>query len=179
VIGYRHVDPRYPFLWDSDAQPAGRWHAEGEGPANYFADTPDGAWAEFLRHEEITDPVDLPGVRRAIWMVDLGAVERTDQEAEPGRLPVALLTGGLDTYPRCQDEARRLRASGVTALRARSAALLPGEAAGFHTNRGLRRAARRDGQVIVLYGPRPALDGWQVCAEGRPNQRLLGAVRHL
>src|SRR5205823_2277822 len=31
----------------------------GDGPAQYFADTPVGAWAEFLRHEGITDEADL------------------------------------------------------------------------------------------------------------------------
>jgi len=56
VIVYRHTDPRFPFLWESGGQPAGRWNAEGEGPVNTFADRPEGAWAELLRHEEITDP---------------------------------------------------------------------------------------------------------------------------
>ena len=65
VIAFRHTDPRYPFLWECGSQPAGRWHAQGEGPAHYFNDTPDGAWAEFLRHEEITEPEDLSGIRRA------------------------------------------------------------------------------------------------------------------
>ena len=46
----RRADPRFPFLWESSAQPAGRWHGSGEGPCHYFADTPYGAWAELLRH---------------------------------------------------------------------------------------------------------------------------------
>ena len=41
--------------------------AGNEAPVHYFSDTPDGAWAEFLCHEEITDPEDLPGIRRALW----------------------------------------------------------------------------------------------------------------
>ena len=59
MIGFRHADPRYPFLWEGAGQPAARWHAAGDGPAHYFCDTPDGAWAEFLRHEEISDPDDF------------------------------------------------------------------------------------------------------------------------
>src|SRR5262245_40501368 len=55
MILFRQVDARFPFLWEDARQPAGRWHAAGDGPAHYFADTPDGAWAEFLRHEEITE----------------------------------------------------------------------------------------------------------------------------
>src|SRR5262249_44717317 len=108
VIAFRQVDARYPFLWEDASQPAGRWHGDGEGPAHYFADTPDGAWAEFLRHEEITDAEDLPTIRRQMWAVDIGesALERVT-------LPEAVLTGGPDTYPDCQSEARALRLRGV------------------------------------------------------------------
>ena len=71
MIVFRHTDPRFPFLQEAAGQPAARWHAPGEGPVHYFADTADGAWAEFLRHEEITDPADLAGIARAIWSIDL------------------------------------------------------------------------------------------------------------
>jgi hypothetical protein len=66
TVGFRHGDPRFPFFWESDRQPEGRWHGSGEGPVQYLADTPDGAWAEFLRHEEITEVADLAGVRRRL-----------------------------------------------------------------------------------------------------------------
>ncbi|MCY4497903.1 MAG: hypothetical protein OXC14_11510 [Rhodospirillaceae bacterium] len=39
-----------------------------------FCDTPDGAWAEFQRHEEIHDPEDFLTIRRALWAVDIGEV---------------------------------------------------------------------------------------------------------
>ena len=38
---------------------------------NYFADTPTGAWVEFLLHEGIAGPEDLVGVRRSLWAVEL------------------------------------------------------------------------------------------------------------
>ncbi|MGH3503017.1 MAG: RES domain-containing protein [Nocardioidaceae bacterium] len=177
MIGYRHADPRYPFLWEDSSQPAGRWHGPGEGPVNYFADTPDGAWAEFLRHEEITDPADLAGVRRALWIVNLGSVMDAVDTRDATRLSAATLTGGRDSYADCQEEARRLRAGGASAIYSFSAALKPGEAAGFHTHDGLRRAERWDGGVIGLFGPRPDLVGWQACADGRPNVRQLASVR--
>ena len=72
MIVFRQVDARYPFLWEDASQPAGRWHGDGEGPAHYFADTPDGAWAEFIRHEEIDDVADLPTIRRQMWAVEIG-----------------------------------------------------------------------------------------------------------
>ena len=89
MIAFRQVDGRYPFLWEDAGQPAGRWHADGDGPAHYFADTPDGAWAEFLRHEEITDPEDLVTIRRQMWAVEIG-----DARAVRVRLPHDVVTGG-------------------------------------------------------------------------------------
>ena len=71
MILYRHTPPALPFLWETPEQPPGRWHGEGEGPAHYLADTPDGAWAEFLRHEDITRPGELAGIDRAIWAVEV------------------------------------------------------------------------------------------------------------
>ena len=59
MIVFRHTDPRFPFLWETAGQPGGRWNAEGEGPVNTFADRPEGAWAELLRHEEIADSRDV------------------------------------------------------------------------------------------------------------------------
>src|SRR5436190_1844945 len=71
MIAFRHADPRFPFLWESAAQPAARWHDDGDGPVQYFADTPNGAWADFLRHEAIVDPDDLATIQRAIWAVEI------------------------------------------------------------------------------------------------------------
>jgi hypothetical protein len=173
VIGFRHTDARFPFLWEDDSQPPGRWHGEGEGPVHYFSDTPDGAWAEFLRHEDITEPADVAEVRRAVWAVELGRPPREEPE-----LGIRTLTGGLRSYRACQGEARRLRARGTKGLVAPSAALMPGAAHGWRVEGGLRRGAPRDGKVIALFGPRPDLVGWEAVHEGRPSARLLGRVRH-
>jgi hypothetical protein len=171
VIGYRHVDPRLPFLWEGPDQPAGRWHGDGEGPAHYLAETPDGAWAEFLRHEEIDDPQDLATIRRAIWAIE---VPDDEPEASP-KLTRAVLTGGRDTYEECQAKARRLRARGATRLRAPSAALRPGSS-GWRVDGGLRPGRVHAESVVVLFGRRPDLVGWR-CAIGAPAADLLGRVR--
>lgn len=173
MIGFRHSDRRFPPLWEGNIQPAARWHAATEGPAHYFADTPDGAWAEFIRHEEITDPADLVTVERAMWAVDLPEIGYADVE-----LPRADLTGGPDTYATCQGEAARLRATGAAGLRVPSAALRRGGAAGWRVEAGLQPGPARDGQVYVLFGGRPDLIGWQA-AVGRPSADLLPHVRHL
>jgi len=175
MIVYRHADPRFPFLWESSDQPAARWHASGEGPVQYFADTPDGAWAEFLRHEGITKESELANVRRALWAIEVS----DDLPAERPRLADPVLTGGIRTYEECQREARRLRSTGTTALRAPSAALLPGGARGWKVDGGLQPAAERDGTVLAVFGAKPDLVGWMAALAARPRSDLLARVRHL
>jgi hypothetical protein len=174
MIGYRQADPRYPFLWSDASQPAARWHADGDGPAHYFADTPDGAWAELLRHEEIHDPADVATIRRALWAVELG-----DEPATPATLKAAVATGGRDSYWACQEHARKLRGRGATRLIAPSAALLPGGAAGREVVDTLERAtAQRDGRVIAIFGDPAGLVGWKAVEQGAPPAGLLPRVRH-
>jgi len=175
MIVYRHSDPRFPFLWESAIQPPARWHGQGEGPVQYFADTPDGAWAEFLRHEGITEESELVNVRRALWAVEVP----DDLTADEPRLAEAVLTGGLNTYEKCQREARRVRTKGVVALRAPSAALLPGSAGGWKVDGGLQPAAKRDATVLVVFGARPDFVGWMAAFAARPRSDLLARVRHL
>jgi hypothetical protein len=175
VIVYRHCDPRFPFLWESADQPPARWHGAGEGPVNYFADTPDGAWAEFLRHEEITQESELVNMRRALWAVEL----QEDLGAETPRLDAGLLTGGMDTHEACRGEARRLRAKRAKALRAPSAALVPGGAGGWRVDGGLQPGAERDGVVFAVFGPQPDLVGWAATVSGHPRVDLLKRLRPL
>lgn len=174
MIAFRHADPRLPFLWEDGSQPAARWHGEDEGPANYFSDTPDGAWAEFLRHEEIQDPQDLATIRRAIW-----AVEIVDEPTARPSLPQETLTGGPDTYADCRAEARRLRRQGAARLEAPSASLLPGAACGHRVDGRLREGLPREGLTIILYGRRPSITGWRAAYLGRPASELLARVRQL
>lgn len=172
MIAYRHVDRRFPFLWEGPGQPPARWHDAGDPPTQYLADTPDGAWAEFLRHEEITDPADLATVRRSLWAVDLGTVT-----LPRSRLPIRTMTGGRASHSACRAEARRLRARQAAGLVAVSAALKPGRAGGWRTQGGLTAGAPRDGHTIMLFGERPDLVGWKACDEGAPGRELLQAVR--
>jgi hypothetical protein len=178
VIVFRVCDSRFPFLWELDSgarQRPARWHGVGEGPAQYFADTATGAWAELLRHEEITDPADLQGISAPIW-----AVRIADIEMHEPKLPLDAMTSLPDGYEICRDEARRLRAAGAVRLVAVSAALKPGQAAGFHVGAtGLVRALSRDGKVIVHFGPLPDAEGWCVADAGRPSSSVLTQVRPL
>jgi hypothetical protein len=172
MILFRNVDRRYPFLWETPDQPPARWHDLGDGPVHYFSDTPDGAWAEFLRHEEITEPEDLAGVDRAMWAVDIN-----DPPARVSGLPFQTVTGGSGTYPRCRRYARRLRAEGEAGFWVEGAALLRGGARGWRVRNGLQPGDDRNGRVMVLFGLRPDLTGWPAATGGRPPAYLLDRVR--
>ena len=173
-IGFRHCDPQFPFLWQSPMQPAARWHGAGEGPANYFADTPVGAWAEFLRHEGITDEADLAGVQRSLWAVELPEAGYVSPV-----LPDVTLFGDESSYPACQAEARHLRAAGTDRLEVRGAALNPGQARGWTATAGVSASqAPRDGKVLVLFGACRCI-GWVAVNGGRPPAEVLPLVRHL
>lgn len=173
-VGFRHCDSRFGFLWQAASQPAARWHAGGAGPANYFADTPTGAWAEFLRHEGITDAADLPGVRRSLWVVEL-----PEEGYGRPKLEDATLLGGEESYPACQAEAARLRQRGFERLEAPAAALLPAGASGFISSPTLCEAeVKRDGLVWVLFGPCDAV-GWPAVVDGAPPAATLRLVRQL
>lgn len=173
MIGFRHCDPRWPFLRSDPGQPAARWHALGDGPASYFADTAVGAWAEFLRHEEIKDAADLAGVQRSLWSVEI-----PDAGYGTPALHDATLHGDRSTYAACQAEALRLRAAGHARIRAPSAALLPGAAAGWRCLPDEVPAVARDGFVHVLFGSTSALVGWPVVEAGLPPARVLPLVNH-
>lgn len=174
MIVFRHADRRFPFLWETADQPAARWHGAGDGPVQYLAETPDGAWAEFLRHEGITDTADLGGVARSLW-----AVELTDPPRTRPTMPVSIITGGESTWVACQAEARRLRGRGAAGIIARSAAIVGATPSGFRTAGGLRPGRLREERVFVLFGPRPDLIGWRACDAGRPGVDLLARVRPL
>jgi len=140
---------------------------------NCFADTPDGAWAELLRHEEITDPDDLKGIARDIWAVEIAA----PPAAKPS-LSHAELTGDESAYPTCQAEAERLVRGGTKEFTSPSAALIPEGARGWCVRRGLAPGPDRDGEVAVLIGRRPNLVGWRATRRGRPGRDLLPRVNH-
>lgn len=169
---YNTTHAHYPFRWKRDEQPLARWHDEGEGPVHYFATTPEGAWAELLRHEEITDPEDLKGLSdRAMWVVQL-----SEAPSDVPDLDEATLTGDQVTYAICREDARQIRARGSTGFITPSAALQPGGAVEYTVSDGLRLEPV-DSSVVVLFGLRPDLTARLACM-GRPPERIFEHVRH-
>jgi hypothetical protein len=171
---YRQCDSRFAFLWASERQPEGRWHAPGNGPVQYLASSPDGAWAELLRHEGIHDIDDLGGITRALWAVELTEVPRE----RPG-LDDATSRGDQASYPACQVEATRIREAGNDGLVAQSAALRGGHVRSWRAVGEANISAReRTATVVVLFGPRPDLEGWLIVDRGAPPSHVMAHVRH-
>ncbi|MGH2759657.1 MAG: RES domain-containing protein [Actinomycetota bacterium] len=172
-VAFRVADRRWPFLWTDDTQPEGRWHGIGEGPCHYLSNTAEAAWAEYLRHAGIRDRDEIEDVERSLWMVLL------DPPTTDPDLPDATLTGNRATYPRCQEQARRLRARGAVGLRAPAAALLPPGAAVYGVSAsGQHLADKVAGLTYAMFGYTERLRGLPV-AEGRPDPSVLPRVRHL
>jgi RES domain len=170
---FRAGDRRFPFLWATSEQPPGRWHDTGEGPCHYLASTAKGAWAEVVRHEEITDADDLADLELTLWAVE------AFRPLDVPKLDTAALTGGPESYPACQDEARRLRAEGALGLVAPSAAVMSGRIEQYGVGPGGRYLVELEPtEDIVLFGAPDGLTGMPL-AEGHPELMILTDVRPL
>lgn len=164
--GFRQTAQGVPVLWESSLQPAARWHALGDGPVQYFASSPEGAWAEWLRHEEIKNPEELNDVIRVLWVAELG--ERVLAQPE---LSKRVLLG--DVYEPCQREAKRLQDTGEAGLETLSAALT--HVLLYRTDHGTQ-VEEADALVYVLFETQPKLQAARVSEGGIPD--ILGRVRH-
>lgn len=177
LTAFRVVDVRFPPFWADPAQPEGRWHAEGDGPCHYLATTPEGAWAEVLRHEALRDPDDVADLHRSLWVVELPEPDIDDHVEVPGTQAALARIG----YPRCQEAARALRARGVRSFWADSAAL-PKAGARVRSvdDEGRLRNARRRSEVVAVFGEAAGarLEA-QHAADGHPDPELTTRVQHL
>jgi hypothetical protein len=172
VACFRVCDQRFPFLWASSAQPAARWHDDGEGPCHYLGSAPKVAWAEVVRHEEIRDVDDLDDLDCAIWLVGV---------VPPVVVPVlahAVLTGDRTTYPACRAEAQRLRAAGHRGLTSPSAAVVSEQAESFGVDAaGQYVTGTSPAEVVVIWEDTPPLEGAPV-GHGTADSSVLADVRH-
>jgi hypothetical protein len=171
---YRQCDSRCAFLWGSARQPEGRWHAPRDGPVQHLASSPDGAWAELLRHEEIHEPEDLDGITRALWAIELDEIPDTRPD-----LDNATLRGDQGSYAACQTEGKRLRDLGNWGLTTPSAALRDAEVSPWRAVGEVNvPASGRAAAVVVLFGARRDLEGWLLVDRGAPPSHVLPRIRH-
>lgn len=169
---YRYSSYDVPF-WVRPNTTDERWHEVGEPPTQYLSSTPDGAWAELIRNENLRSEADLAFVQMPLWQAQIEQARVADygdfETAEKAGLNPEILIS--DNQTACRQEGKRLRELGFAGILYPSAAL-PGE------------------QNLVLFGPRILLP-WGAprrLASGIPANRLtvgappsdlLPRVRHV
>jgi RES domain-containing protein len=147
-FAYRWADYDTP-LWVRPNSSAQRWNGTREVPAQYLSLSPEGAWAELIRCEDLTSPAEVRLVRMPMWVLSVHETRIADyatfEKAEAAGFPREALVD--DDHERCRAEAARLRERGFRGVLAPSAAL-PGA-----TN-------------LTLFGPRLAVE-WECPHESR------------
>jgi len=182
-VGFRVCDRRYPFLWETSGQPAGRWNRAGDQPVHYLATTPTVAWAEWIRHQEIDDPDDLAGVAAALWAVLIPATW--------GSRDLQVVELAIEQVLSCAPEAQAARLALVESLRRQGAQGLMAPTAALHHSDRVSPCVRvGDGldqqdqlevpaQVILLWCSATLLPGWCCVHEGRPGPEVVPLVRRV
>ena len=172
MILYRHAHSRFPFFGESTDQLAARRHGAGEAPVHYFADPPDGAWAEFVRprgnHRRVSQRSPHRVGRRGPGRLSPKTPRARARSADRWSRDAGSLTKGRGA----------LRPKGAKAQRAPSPALLPGGAQGGWKVDRLLRAVERVGIVLAIFRPRPDVVGWTAAFARRPPSDQLIRVRH-
>lgn len=124
LIAFRQTDYDVPFWARNNSYPA-RWNHAGDPPTQYWALHPDGAWAEFVRQEELTEEHEAQQIRRGLWVCRVPRGDLLDLRDPAVQEAEGVTTDDLtaDDWGPCQALAERLRDRGCTGLLSPSAAL--------------------------------------------------------
>lgn len=167
---FRYSSYDVPFWVKPNTRP-GRWNLANEAPTQYWSMTPDAAWAELIRAENLQTEQELDEVRMPIWasrvpaagLIDLGV------DATRERLGTSLAELSSEDWASCQQLGRELRHAGHLGV------ISPCAALEGHWN-------------VTIFGPRRQID-WRdrpalartvpaaIAAVGRPPRGLLDRVR--
>jgi len=168
---FRYANYDTPF-WSRNNTTDGRWHLANECAVQYLAFSPDAAWAELARREDLRTEEELALIRMPMWAIHVNQANivdyRTFDKAEAaGFDPEALIA---EDYSMCQAEGRRLRDAGYDGVIAPNAALP------YHHNLTLfgPRIRASWGLPVRLASATPAT----VVALGCPSPGLTLSVRY-
>jgi RES domain-containing protein len=169
LVGFRYSSYDVPF-WVRPNTHAQRWNASLEGPTQYWSSTPDGAWAEHIRFNDIRTEAELDEVRIPVWVCRLSSMGLLDLREADVRDRYDLTLGDLtaDDWSACQRAATAIRAEGARGILSPSAALAN---ATNITLFGPRRAIAIDRRP-ALASAVPAA----IAAIGRPPKKLVDRV---
>jgi RES domain-containing protein len=171
VTLFRYTDYDVPF-WARTNSRAGRWHRRGDAPTQYWSMTPEAAWAELIRAENLHSEAEVDLVRMPMWACRVpmvGLVDLTDIDVQHAQGITELEMVGDDWAP-CQ-------ALGVKLRDARAGVIAPCAALDGHAN-----ATIFGGRRAIDWRDRPALARTvpaTVVAIGRPPGGLVERVRRL
>jgi RES domain-containing protein len=171
LVAFRYSSYDVPFWVRSNSRPA-RWNLANEAPTQYWALTPDGAWAELIRQSGLTSDADLDEVRMPIWICRLSSVGLLDLGESGVRERYGLTLADLtsDDWSACQMAATAMRRDGVSGVISPSAALAN---AMNLTLFSARRAIALERRAALASAVPSA-----VVAIGRPPEQLVGRVIH-
>ncbi|HXE44853.1 MAG TPA: RES family NAD+ phosphorylase [Conexibacter sp.] len=123
-VAYRWSEYDTP-LWARPNSSAQRWNRTREAPTQYLSLTPEGAWAELIRTEDLTSVVAVRLVSMPLWALQVRETRVADyatfEKAEAAGFPPEALVD--EDHERCRAEGTRLRARGFRGVLAPSAAL--------------------------------------------------------
>jgi RES domain-containing protein len=165
LVAFRYCSYDVPF-WVRPNTREGRWNRIGDPPTQYWALSPEAAWAELIRHEDLRTEEALAELRMPMWVCRVPATGIVDLCDPAVRARYGLTLDDLtdEDWTACQCASATLRQE-VRGVIAPSAAL-PGA------------------RTLTLFGPRrlialedrPALASavpGAVVAIGRPPPGLL------
>ncbi len=172
-IAYRWSDYDTP-LWARPNSTAQRWNRTREAPTQYLSLSPEGAWSELIRTEDLTTVAEVRLVNMPLWALHVRETRVADyatfEKAEAAGFPPEALVD--EDHERCRAEGARLRDHGFRGVLAPSAALA--EVVNL-TLFGARVAVEWDAgedRRLASFVPVRQL------AVGRPPDDLLPRVRH-
>jgi hypothetical protein len=123
-IAYRWSDYDTP-VWARPNSAAQRWNRTREAPTQYLSLSPEGAWAELIRTEDLTSVAAVRLVRMPLWALRVRETRVADyatfEKAEAAGFPPDALVE--EDHERCRAEGTRLRERGFRGVLAPSAAL--------------------------------------------------------
>lgn len=169
---FRYSSYDVPF-WVRTNTTDERWHNAGDGATQYLSATPEGAWAELIRNENLRSEADLSLVAMPLWraQIDQGRIaDYHDFETaeRAGFDPESLID---DDQGACQKEGRRLRVAGFAGVIYPSSAL-PGE----------QNIALFGSRILLPWGAARRLASGIPASQltvGSPPVAILPRVRHV
>lgn len=166
---FRYSSYDVPFWVLPNTRP-GRWHVAGDAPTQYWSGSPDAAWAELIRSEELRSEAEVDLVRMPLWVCRFPFAELVDLRDISAQKAAGLTREDLvgESWAACQQAGAVLRQS-------HSGVIAPAAALDGHENVTIFGPKR-----MTEWGERPALASAvpaAIAAVGRPRPGLVESVR--